>query len=191
MKLINLEGRRFGRLLVLSRSDDVAGRTMWVCQCDCGNRVVVQSKNLRSGNTRSCGCLLQETRSRNGKMKSTHGMSYTRLYEVWHGMKARCYRPTHPHYQNYGGRGICVCPEWLNSFETFAEWAISHGYQEHAQKGACTLDRIDPDGNYEPSNCRFADLYVQQNNRRDNRAKAQFEQGADGVFHLAQNAVVK
>jgi hypothetical protein len=102
-------------------------------------------------------------------------------------MKARCYRKTHPHYKDYGGRGISVCDEWVNDFYAFATWALSHGYDEKAPKGKCTLDRIDPDGDYCPENCRFADMVVQQNNRRDRSNDVQVYLGQDGIYHASPN----
>jgi hypothetical protein len=92
-----------------------------------------------------------------------HGMSYTKIYGVWHGMNGRCHYPKHKHYKNYGGRGISVCEEW-KEFIPFYEWAVANGYQENL-----TLDRIDVNGNYCPENCRWVDRFVQNNNKRGNR----------------------
>lgn len=96
---------------------------------------------------------------------TTHNNSRTRLYKIWDGMKERCYRPKHPHYKDYGGRGIKVCDEWIGEqgFYCFKEWAMSNGYSENL-----TLDRIDNDGNYEPSNCRWVTVKEQMNNKRSN-----------------------
>lgn len=190
MKTIDETGNRYGRLTVVCRAGSTKGGiARWLCQCDCGGKKVVTGSRLRSGETRSCGCLEQETRVSNGhkRMRPTHGMSKSRLYDVWHGMKARCYRSTHPHYSDYGGRGISVCDEWADSFSAFAEWALSHGYDENAPKGKCTLDRIDPDGDYCPENCRFADMVVQQNNRRDRSNNVHVYLGQDGIYHATAN----
>lgn len=93
----------------------------------------------------------------------THGGTGTRLYRIWQNMKARCYGKYSREYDNYGGRGITVCDEWRNSYEKFKEWALNNGYEENL-----TLDRIDVNGNYEPSNCQWITNKEQQNNRRDN-----------------------
>ena len=120
-------------------------------------------------------------------MPVVHGKSNSRLYEVWAGMKRRCYNQNHKHYRDYGGRGISVCDEWRDDFGVFEKWAIENGYDEHAAKGACTLDRIDTDGDYSPSNCRFADMIVQQNNRRDRVNKVDVVLGDDGIYHVSPN----
>ena len=98
-------------------------------------------------------------------MNTTHGKRYTRLYTVWRDMKLRCQNPKNKSYQGYGGRGICVCPAWQD-FDNFFTWAMTAGYNPEAPFGACTLDRIDVNGDYEPSNCRWVDMKVQASNRR-------------------------
>jgi hypothetical protein len=189
MKPTDETGKRYGRLTVVRRYGSDKGNATWLCVCDCGAEKIVRGTYLRAGKTRSCGCLEHETRVHNGyrRMRPTHGMSKSRLHDVWHGMKARCYRRTHPHYKDYGGRGISVCDEWVNDFYAFAAWALSHGYDEKAPKGKCTLDRIDPDGDYCPENCRFADMVVQQNNRRDRSNDVQVYLGQDGIYHASPN----
>lgn len=97
-----------------------------------------------------------------------HGEKYTRLYKVWRGMKERCLYSWHSQWKNYGGRGIKVCPEWSNSYIAFRDWAMSHGYDPNAKKGECTIDRIDVNGDYEPTNCRWVSAKVQCNNKRNN-----------------------
>jgi len=184
MKLIDETGNRYGRLTVIRRVGvGKGGNATWLCQCDCGGETIVNGGYLRDGRTRSCGCLLHETRVANGHNRMIHGMNSSRLYGVWTGMKKRCNMPSHPHYKDYGGRGIKVCDEWSNDFRVFAEWALSHGYDESAPKGKCTLDRIDPDGDYCPENCRFADMVVQQNNRRDSKHDVEIYLGEDGIYH--------
>lgn len=181
----DLTGQRFGRLVALNRTKKGNLRgTFWLCQCDCGNQTIVATQNLKQGQIRSCGCLLREAR----KSNCTHGMSDTRLFYVWNNMKNRCNWKKHKDYHNYGGRGIRVCDEWLHDFGTFASWALANGYDENAPYGACTLDRIDPDKDYEPSNCRFADSFVQANNRRDRHLKGELVQDRRGVFHVSDNS---
>ena len=124
---------------------------MWVCKCDCGNTKIICGNNLRRGLTRTCGC-------------SSHGKKGTRLYNIWGGMKKRCYNPAHKFYTRYGGRGITVCDEWKDNFEAFEAWAVANGYADNL-----TIDRIDNDGNYCPENCRFATQTEQVRNRSISR----------------------
>ena len=148
--------QRFGRLI----TQKYLGHCKWECQCDCGNATIVRADHLRSGCSRSCGCLRREDQSIRAK---THGQRKTRLYKIWQGMWFRCENPNAKCYQNYGGRGIRVCDEW-HRFEPFFDWAMVNGYQENL-----TIDRINNDGDYEPSNCRWADTFIQSNNKRSTR----------------------
>lgn len=166
---IDRTGERFGRLVVVSRADDYISKNgkhhvRWNCVCDCGNATVVDVTQLVGGKTKSCGCLRQEKLSQ-GNPK--HGGRYDRLYKVYHNMKNRCYNESSSDYKYYGGRGISVCDEWLNNYTAFKEWAYNNGYDDAAKKGECTIDRINVNGNYEPSNCRWVDMGTQSRNRRN------------------------
>lgn len=135
--LKDLTGQKFGRWTVLKHVPHKR-RLRWLCKCNCGTIKEVNQQSLLSKTSVSCGCYKTDTCTK-------HGGSYTRLYRIWTSIKERCYRQKHMNYHNYGGRGIKMCQEWLGSFETFRDWALTHGYQEHL-----TIDRKDNDGNYTP-----------------------------------------
>lgn len=166
---IDHTGERFGRLTVLSRDDDYIApngkhHVQWRCKCDCGNETTVDVCQLVEGKTKSCGCLKDEVLSSGNKV---HGGRYDRLYHVYANMKNRCYNENADDYKYYGGRGIRICDEWLNDYLSFKKWAYDSGYDDTAVKGECTIDRIDVNGNYEPSNCRWVSMDVQSKNRRN------------------------
>ena len=132
---------------------------MWLCKCDCGNIKKVRTNHLKFGSIKSCGCLLLL-----GNPK--HNMCGTKIYNVYKSMRERCFNKNDKNYRHYGGRGIKICDEWLdkeNGFMNFYNWAIKNGY-----KKGLTLDRINVDGNYSPSNCRWTTMKEQSNNRRNN-----------------------
>ena len=156
----DITGMKFGRLTVLRLSHkDNRHECHWLCKCDCGNEKTVSGNKLRSGNTKSCGCMQKEFLD--GRLRRKHGLTNTKLYATWENMKHRCNDPNNWMYPNYGGRGIKVCEEWLDS-STFFEWALSHGYEE-----GLSIERINVNGNYEPSNCKWVPIEEQYLNRTD------------------------
>jgi hypothetical protein len=157
MKAVDITGEKFGKLTAIKRNGfDLSPsrkHVKWDCKCECGNNVNVRLNALKSGGTRSCGCLMI------GNVK--HGFSKTVEYETWSRIKARCMNKNHPDYYLYGARGIKVCDRW-DAFENFL---LDMG----SRPENTSIDRIDVNGNYEPSNCRWADLKVQSRNKRTNR----------------------
>lgn len=157
--LKNLSGKRFGKLVAIS---PVLGKNpykyLWLFKCDCGKTKEISKYSVLSGRTTSCGCFQKSRVSRVG------GLSYSRLYRIWSHMKDRCYNKKNEAYKNYGGRGINVCKEWNGSFLRFKKWSFENGYRDKL-----TIDRINTNGNYEPSNCRWVTMKEQQRNKRNNK----------------------
>lgn len=158
---IDLTGKCFGRLKVAERVwSEKDARHVWRCVCVCGNEKLAQTADLVSGKISSCGCLHREILvTRNFK----HGLKQHPLYVTWHDMKRRCYEKSNPAYKRYGGRGIVMCDEWKASPKAFIEWAEANGYSK-----GLSIDRIDNNGNYEPSNCRWTTVDVQSRNKSTN-----------------------
>jgi len=154
LPIIDETGKRYGKLTVIKKSvAKESGKlgSWWICKCDCGNETIVHGRRLRTGHTRSCGCIHRK-----------HGMTNTPEFRSWIGMKSRCYYPAEPSYKHYGGRGIRVAPEWLldNGFINFFNHVGPRLSNKHS------LDRINVNKNYEPGNVRWATQEEQSNNRR-------------------------
>jgi hypothetical protein len=180
MEITDLTNKQFGYWLIkgpyqTKKSPKGRFRTYWFCQCVapngdgiCGKHRWVLADNLKKGSSTNCGCMkprhtpAQELHYQKLSASGlTHGMTGKRLYRVWQSMKARCENPNNYAYRNYGARGIRVCDEW-QTYEPFQNWALANGYSEHL-----TIERNDPNGNYEPNNCRFITLSEQTRNKRN------------------------
>lgn len=160
---IDLTDMRFDNLVAIrpvgKREGNASRETYWLCKCECGNFCEVTTNKLKSGHTKSCGCLRRKSKTKYDKNNPNH----KRLYGIWKGIKTRCFNQNSTEYFDYGGRGITMCDEWRNSFQSFYDWSIENGYVNNL-----TIDRKDTNGNYEPSNCRWVTMKVQSNNTRKN-----------------------
>jgi hypothetical protein len=173
-KCNDLTGKRFGRLFVIKRvGSNKFNKSIWLCKCDCGNEKIITGTLLRIGETTSCGCFNRERLIETSKeANTTHGKRYTTLYHIWRGIKLRCLNEKNPNYKYYGSRGIKICDEWKDNFQAFYNWSIDNGYNEEklpSGRNKLTIDRIDIDGDYTPSNCRFITYKQQNRNRRNNK----------------------
>jgi hypothetical protein len=160
---VDFSGQKHDRLTAIKKSEK--GVSRWICKCDCGNVVELTAYYFLIH--KSCGCLEIENKKTLNSRTTTHGMTETRLYSVWCGMKERCYNKNYKYFSRYGGRGISVCEEWKNSFENFRDWAYKNGYDDSLNGKDQSIDRIDLDGNYEPSNCKWSNQKEQVMNRRN------------------------
>lgn len=155
MPYTDISGKRFGRYTVLCYAgNNKHGCALWKCKCDCGTIKTVLGSSLRRGLIVSCGCYHRDQLT---ERLTTHGQTKTRLCNIWRSMKSRCNNPHNKHYSYYGGKGIKICSEWENDFISFSKWAYSNGYSDNL-----TIDRINPDKGYEPSNCRWITRTEQQ-----------------------------
>lgn len=157
-RTVNLTGQKFSRLSVIDSAGVINEKHAWNCICDCGNKCVVRANSLlhKTKPIKSCGCLMLEV---NKTLMTTHGLSKTPEYNIWCGMKARCYDTNNPKYSNYGNRGIIVCDRWVNSFENFLE---DMGVRPTV---TCTIERVNVNGNYEPDNCIWLEGNLQARNK--------------------------
>lgn len=156
----DITGLEFNGCKVIKYLKTEKKRAIFLCECFCGEMFEGNGVRIRNGKKKSCGCL-------RGKVGAErfykHGKSNTRLHRIWANMKARCSNPNNTAYDRYGGRGIKVFDDWMNSFQKFEEWALANGYADDL-----SIDRIDNNGNYEPNNCQWSDHYEQGRNKRNN-----------------------
>lgn len=163
----DLTGQKFGRLTVLREAGHPrSGIYLWECVCDCEahTHIILEGGKLKSGNTKSCGCLNREKIIKRNKENALYHPKNQKIFGRWVGMKDRCYNPNHKKFQYYGGKGIRICDEWLNNYSAFEDWSLNNGFSDEL-----TIDRIDSDKDYSPDNCRWVTWEVQHNNTSRNK----------------------
>lgn len=165
-KVKDLTGKRFGRLTVLNFVGIKNRYAVWRCICDCGQECEVATDVLSRKGIHSCGCFAKDHLKEMSKNNITHGLTGSRLLGCYKNMMSRCYREKDIHYNAYGKRGIVVCEEWRTSKQAFIDWALSHGYSDDL-----TLERVNVNGNYEPSNCKWIPMKEQYKNKQSNYMK--------------------
>ena len=163
-------GKKYNHLEIIGFEYDKNNHRMAKCKCDCGNVKLLVATSVVDGVVKSCGCMTSKLL--HDAFWKEDALNRQRLYRIWTGMKQRCYNRNSDNYPNYGGRGITICDEWLSSYDTFKEWALSHGYSDEL-----SIDRIDVNGNYEPKNCRWADWETQANNKRPKKRNVKWTIG--------------
>lgn len=178
VKMIDMTGMTFTRLTVLGRSGSTpTGMAAWLCRCSCGTEKRFYGADLRSGKSKSCGCLKSEIV---GSLRRSHNQSKTRLYRIWQGMLKRCFDKNQPGYKDYGAKGISVCNEWRD-FNKFYDWSKLNGYNE-----SLSIDRIDNKLGYFPENCRWATPREQAINRRTTTLTSD---GRPGLLVAEENGI--
>lgn len=161
-KKLSLLGQTFGRLTVISEAPSRKGQhSRWVCLCSCGKQTIVDGTHLNTGRSKSCGCLRHDVSK---DCNTVHGFSGSKLYSTWLDVKKRCHDTKRKDFKHYGGRGIAMSQEWVHNFEAFRDLAMQNGYAENL-----SIDRIDVDGDYCPTNCRWVSQVDQVRNRRNTR----------------------
>lgn len=167
--MIDIINKKFNKLFVLKladkkkRADSKRYRYYYLCKCDCGNEIIVEKSHLLNGHTKSCGC--ERKKPNQGQFKLKYKVNkdiYKRIYNIWRGIKTRCFNKNDSHYKDYGERGITICKDWL-CFQNFYDWAMNNGYQDNL-----SIDRIDVNDSYYPQNCRWATNKTQNRNKRNN-----------------------